>query len=85
MPYITQGARRELALAERAPATAGELNYLFSSIARDYLLAYGKSYQTLNDIIGALEMAKLEMYRRVVDPYEDKKIHDNGDVYTEVL
>jgi len=41
----------------------------------------GPSYQTINDIIGALEGAKMEFYRRVVVPYEDKKIKDNGDVY----
>lgn len=30
---------------------------------------------------GAIEAAKLEFYRRVVAPYEDQKLLDNGDVY----
>jgi len=33
--------------------------------------------------MGALEGAKLEFYRRVVVPYEEKKMKENGDVYNE--
>lgn len=29
----------------------------------------------------AFECAKLEFYVRIVRPYEDQKLHDNGDVY----
>jgi hypothetical protein len=31
--------------------------------------------------VGALEQAKDEFRRRVVHPYEDLKIKENGDVY----
>jgi hypothetical protein len=34
-----------------------------------------------NDVIGALECCKLELYRRMVAPYENTKIKENGDVY----
>ena len=37
--------------------------------------------QRMFSAIGALEAAKLEFYRRVVAPYEDQKMLDNGDVY----
>lgn len=36
----------------------------------------------LRDAVGALECCKLEFYRRVAVPYEDRKIKSNGDVYT---
>ena len=36
----------------------------------------------LNEAIGALECATLELYRRKVAPYEDGKIAENGEVYT---
>jgi len=42
---------------------------------------HDKKYQTFNDILGALEGAKLEVYRRVVGPYENGKMSENGDVY----
>lgn len=58
----------------------GELNYLFTIIAKSYFKAHG-NYQGINDILGAFEGAKAEFYRRVAVPYEDKKIADNGDVY----
>jgi hypothetical protein len=36
----------------------------------------------VNEAIGVLECAKLELYRRVAAPYEDEKIAESGDVYT---
>lgn len=82
MPYIKQ--ERRLRIAENHNdeiQVAGELNYAFSVLIRDYVNSHGKNYQTINDIIGALEGAKLEFYRRGVAPYEDTKIKENGDVY----
>ena len=62
----------------------GELNYLVTEICKDYIKDKGLSYQTLNDILGALEGCKLEFYRRQVAPYEDGKIQANGDVYEHI-
>ena len=38
------------------------------------------SYQTYNDIVGVLDCAKMEIYRRLVAKYEDAKVEENGDV-----
>ena len=59
------------------------MNYLISAIIDQTLTRQGVRYQNLNAIIGALECAKLELYRRVAAPYEDVKITENGDVYTQ--
>jgi hypothetical protein len=84
MPYIKPADRVALYFEPHdTPQNAGELNYLFSEIARRYLHDKGKSYQTMNDIVGALDGAKTEFNRRVVAPYEDLKIEENGDVYHE--
>ncbi len=61
--------------------TAGELNYSITLLLISYLETKGENYQTYNDMIGALEGAKMELYARKVRPYEDKKIDENGDVY----
>jgi hypothetical protein len=58
----------------------GELNFALSTLINNYFDRRGGRYQTINDIIGALESAKLEFYRRVAAPYEDTKIQENGDV-----
>ncbi len=80
MPYIKQGRRDVLLNHEEYPVTAGELNYVLTAAIHRYW-AFGRSYATINDIVGALEGAKLEFYRRIAAPYEDEKIKENGDVY----
>ena len=77
MPYIKQQDREDLA----NPLTAGELNYKITMLCKQYLEVKGEKYQHYNDIVGALEGAKLELYRRKVSTYEDEKIQENGDVY----
>jgi broad-specificity NMP kinase len=64
-----------------SPENAGELNYLLTMTVSDYLFAKKHSYQTFNDVIGVLECMKQELYRRLIGPYEDTKIKENGDVF----
>jgi hypothetical protein len=78
MPYVKQEDR--LRLLDDLPRTPGELNYEITLLISKYW-DYTGNYQGINDIVGALEGAKLEFYRRVAAPYEDKKIAENGDVY----
>lgn len=86
MPYIKQTERDPLQhsiLPELGHAvdSAGELNYVFSIIIKGYMDEFGLNYSNINDVLGALEGAKLEFYRRIVVPYEEKKRAENGDVY----
>jgi hypothetical protein len=78
MPYIRREKRDIIPFGAK---TAGELNYVLTRIVDSYWHEEGRNYQAFNDIIGALEGAKLELYRRKVAPYEDIKIKENGDVY----
>lgn len=64
--------------------TPGELNFSITYLINTYIHNKGLNYQTINDIIGALEGSKLEFYRRIVVPYENLKITQNGDVYDDV-
>lgn len=80
MPYVKKEIRDRIDFHHN-PQTAGDLNYYFSNIIKDYLTRKGESYQIFNDIIGALECCKQELYRRKIAPYEDIKINENGDVY----
>jgi hypothetical protein len=79
VPYIKKADKLNADVI--GPATPGELNYTFTREIKEYIGTKGLRYQTINDIIGALEGAKMEFYRRVVAPYEDQKIQENGDVY----
>jgi len=65
-----------------ADLTAGGLNYLITRLILRYIEATGgTSYTRINEVIGVLECAKLELYRRRAAAYEDKKMDQNGDVY----
>lgn len=86
MPYINKtlrelyGASLSHLPVDFDKATAGELNYFITQVVQRFL-GENPNYQAFNDAIGALEGAKLELYRRRVSPYEDEKILSNGDVY----
>lgn len=79
MPYIKKQERvSALVHVARNP---GELNFQLTTAVNEYLTEKKLSYQTINDIIGALEGAKMEFYRRIAVPYENEKLSINGDVY----
>ena len=82
MPYINEAKRGDIIkkgfLGVYAP---GELNFSISWLLMEYWQRSDKDYQAINDILGALEGAKLEFYRRVAVPYEETKIKENGDIY----
>ena len=60
--------------------TAGELNFIISSLIDSYIIIKGLKYQNLNDVVGVLECAKAEFYRKIVVPYEIEKEKDNGPI-----
>lgn len=80
MPYIDPYVRPEIDSGKTLPMTAGELNYAITTEVDAYLNG-AVNYDAINEVIGVLECAKLELYRRVAAPYEDTKIEANGDVY----
>ena len=79
MPYIDTKTKDKV--HQFGPRTPGELNFAITEVLIGYLKEKKESYQTYNDIMGALEGAKLELARRKIFPYEDKKIAENGDCY----
>lgn len=86
MPYIPRETRVQLsevvdAITKAKINTPGQLNYLISKLIEAYITKNELRYQTINDVEGALNCASKEFYRRVVAPFEDSKIEENGDVY----
>lgn len=87
MPYIKKEARPQYDaliesltnLLKRNETPAGDVNYVFSKIARR-LFEANLRYDEANKLIGVLECVKLELYRRAIAPYEDEKIRENGDI-----
>lgn len=79
MPYVKKEARQYINALSRADGP-GELNFELTSIVIDYI-GDVRAYTKYNEVIGVLECMKLELYRRMVAPYEDRKCAENGDVY----
>lgn len=80
MPYLKYKQKEDL-LDHMYPQTAGELNFLLTTMCRRYFNKSARNYEAINSIIGALECCKQEYYRRIAVPYEQSKIESNGDVY----
>jgi hypothetical protein len=85
MPYISEESKDKVdkglvALGLSEFECAGDLNYAIHQLIAKYIDQNNRSYQTYNDIVGVLDCAKMELYRRLVSDYEDKKMSQNGDV-----
>lgn len=84
MPYIKSEEREKYQdLVEKLSdliESDGELNYVITLLMHKQIYKRGLKYQNLNNLIGALECAKLELYRKVIGGYEDQKILINGPI-----
>ena len=72
MPYISQQMRFEIDSGKYDVPGPGALNFKITTLCDDYLSENGINYSNINEVIGVLECAKLELYRRIASPYEDK-------------
>lgn len=84
MPYIDK-ERREAIRDGAICESVGELNFAITREISFFLDKERLSYSNINAAIGVLECAKLELYRRISAPYEDKKMKENGDVFPSSL
>lgn len=82
MPYIRTEQREKVNKSIEdivsLIGTTGELNYVITRLFHKFILKCTLCYDMLNSMIGVLECAKLELYRMVAAPYENKKRFDNG-------
>jgi len=84
MPYIK--AERRLLFDEHIEKivqninSGGEINYCIFRICLEFIKKNGLSYDNSMIPFSALSAAQMELYRKVIAPYEDIKIAENGDV-----
>ena len=86
MPYITNSQKLILmsedgaVLYPQCVNNVGELTWMLYKIVKIYLAKGQKRYAEYAQIIAALDNTKAEFRRRELDPYEDCKRQENGDV-----
>lgn len=85
MPYITQERQERIELPY--VGGLGELTFVVDKIAEELLWKLAGyewrnvRYEHIAAVDGALGLAQAEFRRRVVAPYEDSKLRQNGDVF----
>lgn len=86
MPYITQGDKnkyesilRTLRNLINKDTKKGELTYLVYALGLEFFKGR-ESYTNISTAISSLQDAAEELRRRHLNPYEDRKIEENGDV-----
>jgi hypothetical protein len=87
MPYIKQEDREKfensLNLLKKdicSDDSKGELTYILYSISLEWIKKKGKSYTSISSGISSLIDAAEELRRRELNPYEDVKLKENGDI-----
>jgi len=84
MPYISKSERDVLdplimKLGEKI-VSDGQLNYVITRLCLRGLSFEYVNYGIYASTIGILETVKMEIYRRCVRPYENRKRRDHSDV-----
>jgi hypothetical protein len=89
MPYTTLQDREKfnptfqeflLKMENCRDISKGDLTYLLYVLAKRYIQLKGKSYTHISSAISSLIDAAEELRRRELNPYEDEKIKENGDI-----
>ncbi len=83
MPYIKQEKREQLRTLVNVlngtfydMGVTGNLNYILYRVAKEHC----HNYASFAAFIGELESAKLEIYRKLIAPYEEQKESENGSI-----
>jgi len=82
MPYIKQKYRFNMDQVVDSMEVAGvqangDLNYILYAFCKRYVKP---SYNNYKNFCGELRQCATEIERRIIAPYEEEKIKENGDV-----
>lgn len=82
MPYIKQENRAWMdevveSMNQHGVEANGDLNYILYAFCKRYVKP---SYNNYKNFCGELRQCATEIERRILAPYEDSKIEENGDV-----
>jgi hypothetical protein len=74
-PYL-QNLLDQLDLSD----SKGDLTYIAYKIALEWIKVHGESYTNISSVISSLIDAAEELRRKKLNPYEDQKCKENGEV-----
>jgi len=79
MAYVTKKQRNTIdlfAIGDCKFKDSRELGYAILTLAETFLRDHPTSY---NDVVGAVETVKHEIYKKYILPFEEQNKFDNGD------
>jgi len=91
MPYIEDEMKKEMKDAIDDLSiwihSKGDLNYVICELVGRFILDDNLTYTKISEKIDAVHDAETELRRRILIPYENIKIDQNGDVpsFVEIL
>jgi len=77
---MDEAVSEDLESEESANTVKGNYNYAITRLMHLYIKRFGLNYSNLSNVNGILNDVIAEFNRKVVGPYEDKKILENGDI-----
>ena len=86
MPYTkkedrTGAIKNSIAILSQEIKNKGDLNYTICELTAQLILKTGgMGYTNISNWIDGVHGAERELTRRLLNPYEDLKIKENGDV-----
>jgi len=84
MPYIEDKMKKEMADSINDLSmwiqSKGDLNYVICELVGRFILDDDLTYTKISEKIDAVHDAEAELRRRILVPYEELKIDENGDV-----
>ena len=86
MPYTEQDdrtleMRQAIGILKEEIKNKGDLNYTICELVGQLILKTGgMGYTNISNWIDGVHGAERELTRRLLNPYEDEKIRENGDV-----
>jgi hypothetical protein len=91
MPYIERedryGMLEEIDTLQAYIKSKGDLNYAICQLVGVLILGEKISYTNISKWIDGVHDAETELRRRLLEPYENLKIEENGDVesFTKII
>ncbi len=81
MPYISEEAKKCLAVEGFPIENPGNLTYMIQQVLKRYWKNSPQKYRAIAEILGSIQGARFDFEQRIVKDYERTKLEANGDVW----
>jgi len=77
--FIESLANKMMCHFEEDDLDKGDINYVFYKLGKK-IMDFEKRYTHMSDVVDTMNYASMELKRKILDPYEDEKEFQNGEI-----